>query len=307
MFDVTAIGNPVYDIIITPYVKTDGRVLSGCSTNAALTVGKLGGRAALIGKIGNDFIEDFISVAKNYGVTPYPLISRETGGFYLRYIDDRMNDRELRVLGIADKIDFSEVPKEALDSKSIVIGPILKEISLRFVKSLVEENDDSLIIVDPQGLIREIINGKVTRVPNKETYEVIKLTHITKPNEHEAEVLFPGMDMPRIARKIFRLNNFAGIVTVADKGSFIAFNKGIYHVPAYRTVERDPTGCGDVYAGAFAYYYIKHQDLLESAIFASAAASFMVESTGPNFSINLKNVMERFESLQEHVKKVSLS
>ncbi len=307
MFDVTAIGNPVYDIIITPYVKTDGRVLSGCSTNAALTVGKLGGRAALIGKIGRDFVENFISVAKSYGVTPFPLESRETGGFYLRYIDDRMNDRELKVLGIADEIDFGEVPKEALDSKSIVLGPILKEISLNFVKSLIQENDDSLIIVDPQGLIREIVDGKVVRISNKETYEVIKITHVTKPNEHEAEVLFPNMDMPRIARKIFELNRFAGIVTVADKGSYIAFDKGIYHVPAYRTVERDPTGCGDVYAGAFAYYYIKYQDLLESAIFASAAASFMVESTGPDFSIDLKRVMERFEAIQERVKKVALS
>ncbi len=305
MFDVSAIGNPVYDIIITPYVRTNGRVLSGCSTNAALTVGKLGGKAALIGKIGDDFRDDFISVARNYGVTPFPLASRETGGFYLRYIDARMNDRELRVLGIADKIKFEEVPKEALESKSIVLGPILKELSLDFVKSLVNENADSLIVVDPQGLIREIIDGKVVRVANKETYEIIRLTHVTKPNEHEAEVLFPGMDMPRIAKKIYELNNFAGIVTVAERGSYIAFDKGIYHVPAYRTIERDPTGCGDVYAGAFAYYFIKYQDLLESAIFASAAASFMVESTGPGFSIDLSKVMERFEALQENVKKVS--
>ena len=32
-FDLVGIGNPVYDIIVTPSVKTDGRVLSGCSTD----------------------------------------------------------------------------------------------------------------------------------------------------------------------------------------------------------------------------------------------------------------------------------
>lgn len=305
MFDVVAIGNPVYDIIITPHVRTEGRVLSGCSTNAALTVGKLGGSAALVGKIGRDFRENFVQVSRKYGVTPFPLDSRETGGFYLRYTDERMNDRELRVLGIADEIMFHEIPREALDAKSVVLGPILKEISLEFVKSLMNEDDDLIVIVDPQGLIREIVNGKVVRVPNKDAYEIIKLTHITKPNEHEAEVLFPGMSMPKIAKKIYEYNNIAGIVTVADKGSYIAFNKGIYHVPAYRTIERDPTGCGDVYAGAFAYYYIRNQDLLESAIFASAAASFMVENTGPDFFINLSKVIERFEILQENVEKVT--
>ena len=29
---ITAVGNPVYDLIVTPHISTDGRVLSGCST-----------------------------------------------------------------------------------------------------------------------------------------------------------------------------------------------------------------------------------------------------------------------------------
>jgi len=50
MYDLVAIGNPVYDEIITPYVRTEGRVLSGCSTNACLAAKKLGlENVALIG------------------------------------------------------------------------------------------------------------------------------------------------------------------------------------------------------------------------------------------------------------------
>ena len=49
MFDLVGIGNPVYDMIITPSVKTDGRVLSGCSTNACLAAKRLGLR-----KVGHD-------------------------------------------------------------------------------------------------------------------------------------------------------------------------------------------------------------------------------------------------------------
>ncbi|RME19708.1 MAG: ribokinase, partial [Candidatus Zixiibacteriota bacterium] len=39
---ITAIGNPVYDYIKTQKVDTKKRILSGCSTNAALALSKLG-------------------------------------------------------------------------------------------------------------------------------------------------------------------------------------------------------------------------------------------------------------------------
>ncbi|HHC18792.1 MAG TPA: ribokinase, partial [Euryarchaeota archaeon] len=32
-YEVVAIGNPVYDIIVTPSAKSRGRILSGCSIN----------------------------------------------------------------------------------------------------------------------------------------------------------------------------------------------------------------------------------------------------------------------------------
>ncbi|MHA1616103.1 MAG: PfkB family carbohydrate kinase [Candidatus Njordarchaeales archaeon] len=303
MLDVTAIGNPVYDIIITPYIRTNGRVLSGCSTNSALAIGKLSGKASIVGRIGNDYLPDFTHVAARYNVKVYPIISEETGGFYLRYFDETMNDRELRILGIAGKIYFKDVPPEALNARAIILGPILKEIDLEFVKELTRETDVP-ILVDPQGLIREIRENRIVRIANDDVYEIIKLTHITKPNEHEAEVLFPNMEPAKIAKKIYLLNKFAGIVTLAEKGSIIAFDKGVYHIPAYRTIERDPTGCGDVYAGAFMYYYLKNEDLLEAGVFASAAASFMVETTGPHFRLELGEVIKRFEVLIEKVRRI---
>ncbi|MEX2689001.1 MAG: PfkB family carbohydrate kinase [Candidatus Njordarchaeia archaeon] len=305
MFDVVAIGNPVFDIIITPYVQTSGRVLSGCSTNAALAVGKLGGRAGLIGKIGPDFEQVFIEVSRKYGVEAYPIESEESGGFYLKYLDERMDHRELKVIGIAGSIDFHEIPSRFLDSKSFVIGPILKEIDFDLVKNLLEHvDDDAIVFVDPQGLIRELNEGKVVRIANKGAYDIMSLVHFTKPNEHEANVLFPNMQPPEIAEEIEKKSKIAGIVTVAERGSYIAFEGKVYHIPAYRTTERDPTGCGDVYAGAFTYYYIKTGDILESAIFASAAASFMVETTGPDFSLHFCDVKKRFEAIHEQVRRI---
>ena len=62
LYDVTALGNPVFDYIETPYVKTDWRVPSGCSFNAALTIGKLGGKVSAVGRVGEDFLDKLLYV-----------------------------------------------------------------------------------------------------------------------------------------------------------------------------------------------------------------------------------------------------
>jgi sugar/nucleoside kinase (ribokinase family) len=305
MQEIVAIGNPVFDIIETPYVKTNGRVLSGCSTNAALTYSKLGKPAYLVGKVGNDFREELITSSSKYGVRAYPLESNETGGFHLIYKDEKMRDRDLFILGIADPIKFEEIPEELLSKDGFVLGPILQEIDKTFVEKLTNYiNKEQVILLDPQGIIREYEDGKVYRVRKDWIDEVLSRIHIVKPNEHEAEILFPNMELWKVARKISSMNNYIGIVTLADRGSYVSYGGKTYHVPAFKTIERDPTGCGDVYGGAFIYKYLETADPLEAAVFASAAASFMVETTGPDFKLNLEMVSKRFEKLFDGVKRV---
>ena len=98
MYDLVAIGNPVYDEIITPHTQTSGRVLSGCSTNACLAAKRLGlRRVGLIGCLGADFKQQFQRDMDRYGIdilNAKP--SENTGGFRLIY--DAQGYRTLDVL-----------------------------------------------------------------------------------------------------------------------------------------------------------------------------------------------------------------
>jgi sugar/nucleoside kinase (ribokinase family) len=68
VYDLVVIGNPVYDVVETPLLKSVGRILSGCSFNAAFTAKRLGMReVALIGRIGKDFEERFAGAMKKTG------------------------------------------------------------------------------------------------------------------------------------------------------------------------------------------------------------------------------------------------
>jgi len=302
---MAALGNPVFDIIETPYIRTNGRVLSGCSVNAALTIGKLGGKSIVIGTVGADYHEEMINKLKQYNVDSFTLLSKQTGGFFLRYLDSSMNDRLLKILGHADKIDIKKIPTEILEkSKSFLFGPILDELNLRSVEYIANKYKEKLIIVDPQGFIRVIDGNVIRREYTPDILDIIRLSDIFKPNEHEAEVIFGDMPFEKAVRKITKLGADTGIITLAERGALVSFDNKVFKVPAFSTVARDPTGCGDVFAGAFTYYMLKYNDPLESTAFACATASFMVETTGPDFDIRKKDLDERFNTILNDIKKV---
>ncbi|MFX1487259.1 MAG: PfkB family carbohydrate kinase [Promethearchaeota archaeon] len=300
-YDFVAVGNPVYDIIITPYLSTKKRVLSGCSTNACLAAKKLGtGRAALVGYIGEDFKNVFVEDVDRFGVEiPRLMISEETGGFKLVY--DEAGDRTLDVLGIANRITVENFPRECLDAKAIVLGPILQEVDYDLVHFLREESD-AILFLDPQGITRVIgEGGRIKRICDRdEAKKIVNLVDFAKPNEHESLVMTGVRKPEEAARKLVEWGADVGIVTLAERGSVIFDGKRNIKIPAYKTLARDPTGAGDTYAGSFVFEYLRNGDVSRSGYFASAAASIMVEYTGPEFPMSFEEVKRRSESLLGH-------
>ena len=279
MYDLVAIGNPVYDEITTPHTSTVGRVLSGCSTNACLAATRLGvDRVALLGRIGTDYRQRFITEMMRYGVEVPPVpVSKQTGGFSLVY--DRQGNRTLEVLGLADPIEPSAIPEECLRSKAILFGPILHEVDLALVV-YVKNNSNAALFLDPQGLTRTLgSTGKIQHASNPSVNAIIQNISCVKPNEVEAVVLTGFRSPETSARRLVELGANVGIVTLAERGSVVYDGHALYRIPAFRTFAKDPTGAGDVYIGAFITQSIRGYGIRDSALFASAAASLKVDSS----------------------------
>jgi len=304
MFDLVGIGNPVYDMIVTPSVKTDGRVLSGCSTNACLAAKRLGLRkVGIIGCIGMSFAERFRHDMSSYGIeTRLDSAGGESGGFRLIY--DAHGDRTLDVLGVANPIGIKDLPDEYLDAKFFLIGPILGEVDLTLIQHI-RSSSKAKIFLDPQGLIRTI--GKDRRIIHhcdQQTFrQIARLVDFIKPNEPESESITGAKDPVQALMRLHELGSVLPIITLADRGS-VLLNKGeLYRVPAFPTNAIDPTGAGDVYAGSFITEFQRSNNITESALFASAAASIMVAQFGPDFSMTRAAVEERREKIRERLTK----
>ncbi len=299
-FDLVGIGNPVYDTIVTPSIRTNGRVLSGCSTNACLAAKRLGlTKVGMIGCIGPDFGKRFLHDMNNYGIdVRLDSTDGETGGFHLIY--DSRGDRTLDVLGVAERITPSHIPDEYLDAKFILIGPVLGEVDLALV-NFIRSSSSAKLFLDPQGLVRIIGSDRrvIHKCDRQQFRKIADLVDFIKPNEHESETITGEKDPVLAARQIGQLGSAVSIVTLAERGSILIDNNRLYRIPAFPTNAIDPTGAGDVYAGSFITDYIRKGNTVEAAMFASAAASLMVEQMGPDFKIPLEATEQRMKAIRE--------
>ncbi len=295
---ITAIGNPVYDYIKTKKIETDGRVLSGCSTNAALALAKLGEKVRLVGAVGNDYKDNFRKKLSGFGIEPVIFPSKETGGFSLIYFDD-FGNRTLDLLGRANPIEDID-PEVYSDSQAVLIGPILGEISPDEIANI-RDTFNGLFFCDPQGFLRSADGkGRIHHSKGDGIEEMLGLFDIVKPNELEAKVL-TGIDCRKNPYKAAEIIKSWGpeivIVTLAELGSIIYDGVDFIDIPPYQIDLVDATGAGDTYMAGFTYEYLKGGDLRRAGCFASCVSSIMIEQVGPDFNLVEKEVRRRQETL----------
>lgn len=296
---ITAIGNPVYDYIKTKKIDTKERILSGCSTNAALALSKMGKDVLLVGSVGDDFKDKFkFDLEKNnisYRFTP----SSETGGFSLIYYDD-FGNRTLDLLGRADAISDIN-PEWYQNSEAVLVGPILGEISFEQIKTI-RQNFNGLYFCDPQGLLRNADeNNRIYHEPVDGIKEALGTFDILKPNELEGKVL-TGIDCRQDPYQAARIIKSWGpkivIVTLAELGSVIYDGDNFIDIPPFEIDLVDATGAGDTYMAGFTFEYLKTGgDLRKAGCFASCTSSIMIENVGPDFEMTEQMIRERQNKL----------
>ncbi|MCX6829280.1 MAG: PfkB family carbohydrate kinase [candidate division Zixibacteria bacterium] len=295
---ITAIGNPVYDYIKTRKIETEGRVLSGCSTNAALALSRLGEKVRLVGAVGEDFKAQFNKKLAGFGIESVIVPSDETGGFSLIYYDD-FGNRTLDLLGRAATIGHLD-PEIYRDSKAVLIGPILGEVTLGEISSI-RKNFDGLFFCDPQGLLRNAdSNGRIHHSKVEGIEQALALFDIVKPNELEGKVL-TGIDCRKDPYQAAQIIKSWGpkivIVTLAELGSIIYDGRTFIDIPPYKIDLVDATGAGDTYMAGFTFEYLKTGDLRKAGCFASCVSSIMIEQVGPDFVMTESEVRRQQEML----------
>jgi len=300
MYDLVVIGNPVYDFISTPETASGQRILSGCSTNVCLAAKRLGmKKVMLVGNIGADFSQEFHAEMARHGVKVINTGTTDrTTGFSIRY--DEAGERTLKLIADAGKIPVGRVWSECRQTRYLLLGPVFREIDIAEIVELIGSSS-GMVFLDPQGLVRRLGNeGEVEHYCETQQFKkLVEVVDFIKPNKLEAQVVTGLQDSVESAKKLVEWGAETAIVTLGGSGSLICDQRTSFHVPAFKTRAVDPTGAGEFYAGAFLAELSRTGDVRSSCLYASAAASIMIETPRPDIPLTEGEVRRRARSIGE--------
>jgi sugar/nucleoside kinase (ribokinase family) len=191
----------------------------------------------------------------------------------------------------------------------VLIGPILGEVNLDLLAYL-RENNHAPILFDPQGSLRQQVDGKIVHSLTDVFIQTARMSTIVKANELETKVVTgiePRSDPEKAVKALHQYGAKISIVTLAEAGSIIYDGSTCTIISPYTTNAIDPTGAGDTYAGGFMVKYLETPgDLTAVGCFASSVASVMVENSGPDFPLTRAEADRRMKILLDRPQKLAL-
>ncbi len=264
----------------------------GKGANQAVAIAKLGGKVAMIGKVGSDETGDALkNNLKAMGVDESMVTRADVPSGIAMIIVEGGENRIILYKGAnhsVTKADVDEGLKNAKPGDALVMQ---LEIPLETVTyaAAVAKQKGMLVLLNP-----------APAVPLGE--ELLKNVDIIAPNETETEILTGvGLDsdvhIALAVKKLYQLGVKRVIITMGSRGSIVAAGQTITPVEPRKVKAVDTTSAGDTFVGATVLRYLDGDTLEDAARFASVASSITVTREGAAQSIpTLEEVKKVIES-----------
>ena len=286
-------GSLNMDLVIrAPFMPENGVTISGegfmtnpggKGANQAAAVGKLGGKAYMVGCVGEAFGEELKQTLKGYGVD-VEYVEKLTGvssGIAVIVVVDGDN----RI--ILDAGANGQVREELIDRalESATAGDYLicqLEISQEIVRyALAKAKEKGLVTVLNPAPAAKLLPG------------ILENCDYFIPNQSEAEFytgIFPKDEesAQRCAQALAAKGVGNVVVTMGSEGSAYVGKDGYFKTDCFKAEAVDTTAAGDTYVGAFVTGLSEGMSVREAMTFASKASAITVTRRGAQQSIPVR-------------------
>lgn len=251
----------------------------GKGANQAYAAAVLGGRVAMLGRVGSDeFGREMRSNLERVGcdVSGLLTIQGATSGIALIFVANSGQNSIIIVPGANDL--FSPQDVDAAD-------PYLKGAALVLLQL---ENPLATVLAAARAARRAGAQVILDPAPAREIPdELLELSDVVTPNETEAAILAglpPGGLNPdqalAIARKLQARKAKMVIVKLGEQGCLLVDSRTSTLVPAPKVKAVDTTAAGDVFNAGLAVALSEGLDLAAACAFANRSASLSVTRLG---------------------------
>lgn len=283
-----------------PYMPVNGETLTadkyyvnpgGKGANQAVAIAKLGGKVAMIGKVGQDETGDALKAnLKNMGVDESMVTRAEVPSGIAMIIVEGGDNRIILYKGAnhaVTKADVDEGLKNAKPGDALVMQ---LEIPLEIVAyaAAVAKEKGMLVVLNP-----------APAVPLDA--DLLKNVDIIAPNESETEILTgvsldSDVHIALAVKKLYQLGVKRVIITMGSRGAVVTDGQTITPIEPRKVKAVDTTSAGDTFVGATVLRYLDGDTLEDAARFASVASSITITREGAAQSIptldEVKKVIE---------------
>jgi sugar/nucleoside kinase (ribokinase family) len=274
---VLVVGSVALDTIETPFGSVRDTV-GGSATYISAAASYFFNPVRIVGIVGGDFPSEGVAFLEERNIDTEGLEVIESGKTFRwagRYRYD-LNERDTLStdLNVFEKFD-PKIPERHRKSRFVVLGnidPVLQQRVLRQMDN-------------PRVVICDTMNYWIER-KNTELRETLKHINILVLNDSEARLLSREPNLIKAGRVIRAMGPSVVIIKKGEHGALLLTESVIFAAPAFpmETIF-DPTGAGDTFAGGFAGWLARTDDLTEenlkrAVIYGSTLASFCVERFG---------------------------
>jgi sugar/nucleoside kinase (ribokinase family) len=242
----------------------------GCAANAALALARLGVRAAVVAKVGDDhfgaFVEDELSgagldvagVRRGAGLATSKTVIVSVSGEDRRFIHTFGANATLCAADLSPAL--APAP-DVLYIGGFLVLPALRQDELAAQLRSARRDGTRVVfdVVAPAG--RTLSLDDVADVLPEVDYFV--------PNDDEAAALTGESDPRRQAERLLELGAGTVVVTLGDRGLVAATREETFELPAPDVDFVEASGAGDAFAAGLVYGLLQNWPLHRSLEFAS--------------------------------------
>jgi ribokinase len=298
---IAVVGSLNMDLVVrVPHMPIPGETVIGSDfrtipggkgANQAVAAARLGVEVSMIGRVGDD---DFgRAQLRNLGElgidTTHVLVDPEAAtGIALITLDASGQNSIVLAPGANMRLTKEDI--------SAAQGAIVQsDILVLQLESPLEVVTYAIDIAHAEG-VKVILNPAPARPLPEET--LARLDYLI-PNESETALL-TGIEVADIhsakeaAARLREEGVGTVILTLGDRGAFLASAEESMHVPGYEVEVVDTTAAGDAFVGGLAVALAQGQDLAEAVRYANAAGALAVTRLGAQPSLPTRQEVEEF-------------
>lgn len=277
MSKLLIVGTVAFDAIETPFGKTD-KILGGAGTYIGLSAANFNVDSAVVSVVGDDFPQNYLDLltGNNINIDGLEIVKGGKTFFWSGKYHNDLNTRDTLDTQLNVLADFQPIVPEAYkDADFVMLGNLHPLVQLSVLEQI---KSPKLVILDTMNFWMDNTWDDLLKV-------IAKVDVITI-NDEEARQLSGEHSLVKAARKIGEMGPKYVVIKKGEHGALLFHKEEIFFAPALPLEEVfDPTGAGDTFAGGFAGYLAKTEDISfenmkNAIIYGSNLASFCVEKFG---------------------------